>query len=40
MTDEEDSSGGGPPVGDDSGPSIGGLVLPDDPGDILDIITY
>lgn len=41
VTDEGDSSGGGGGgVGDDSGPAIGGLVLPDDPGDILDIITY
>jgi len=39
---EDDSSGGGGGGGDvDSGlGGAGGLVLPDDPGDILDIITY
>lgn len=44
VTDEDDSSsGGGSPGGADvdSGlGGVGGLVLPEDPGDILDIITY
>ena len=42
VTDEDDSSvGGGSGGGEvDSGPSLGGIVLPDDPEDILDRITY